>query len=46
MSQFPDLSLLRNNRDFRLLDLGQFISFAGTMITGVALPYQIYKQKV
>ncbi len=42
MSQLLDLSLLKKNRDFRLLFLGQFISFIGTMITSVALPYQIY----
>lgn len=43
MSHLLDLSLLKKNRDFRLLFLGQFISFLGTMITGVALPYQIYE---
>jgi MFS family permease len=42
MSQFLDISLLKRNRDFRLLYLGQSISFVGTMITSVALPYQIY----
>ncbi|KTD51022.1 MFS transporter [Legionella quateirensis] len=42
MSHLIDLSLLKRNRDFRLLYLGQFISFIGTMITFVALPYQIY----
>lgn len=42
MSQLLDLSLLKRNRDYRLLYLGQFISFIGTMITSVALPYQIY----
>lgn len=43
MSQLLDLSLLKKNRDYRLLYFGQFISFIGTMITSVALPYQIYK---
>ncbi|AWN74157.1 MFS transporter [Legionella anisa] len=43
MSQLLDLSLLKKNRDFRLLYLGQFISFIGTMITSVAVPYQIYQ---
>ncbi|WP_454782479.1 MFS transporter [Legionella sp. WA2022007384] len=43
MSSFLDLSLLKKNRDFRLLYLGQFISFIGTMISNVALPYQIYQ---
>lgn len=42
MSYLLDLSLLKKNRDYRLLYMGQFISFIGTMITGVALPYQIY----
>ncbi|KTC90134.1 MFS transporter [Fluoribacter dumoffii] len=43
MSNFLDLSLLKKNRDFRLLYFGQFISFIGTMISSVALPYQIYQ---
>ncbi|MGL5741399.1 MAG: MFS transporter [Legionella sp.] len=43
MSQLINLSLLKKNRDFRLLYLGQFISFIGTMLSNVALPYQIYK---
>lgn len=43
MSQFIDLSLLKKNRDFRLLYFGQFISFIGTMISSVALPYQVYQ---
>ncbi|HAT8831825.1 TPA: MFS transporter [Legionella pneumophila] len=42
MSHLLDLSILKKNRDFTLLYLGQFISFIGTMITSVALPYQIY----
>lgn len=42
MGQLLDFSLLKKNRDFRLLFSGQFISFIGTMITSVALPYQIY----
>lgn len=37
-----DLSPLINNRDFRLLYCGQFISFFGSMLTFVALPYQVY----
>ena len=36
------MSLLKHNRDYALLYTGQFVSFIGTMITGVALPYQIY----
>jgi len=39
-----NLSIFRHNADFRLLYLGQFVSFFGTMITGVALPYQIYHE--
>lgn len=39
-----NLSILRRNRNFRYLFIGQFISFFGTMITGVALPYQIYME--
>ena len=42
MSQLLDITLLKKNRDYRLLYSGQFISFIGTMITSVALPYQIY----
>ena len=42
MSYFIDLSLLRRNRKFRLLFMGQSISFIGNMVTMVALPYQIY----
>lgn len=38
-----DLSPLRKNRDFRYLYFGQFISFFGTMLSLVALPYQIYQ---
>ena len=37
-----DLRPLRR-RDFRLLYLAQFISFLGTMIAYVALPFQIYR---
>lgn len=37
-----DFSLLFKNRNYGLLYLGQFISFFGTMITSVVLPYQIY----
>lgn len=44
MGYFIDLSLLRRNRNFRVLYLGQSVSFLGTMITSVALPYQIYHE--
>lgn len=37
-----DLSPLKKNQNFRYLYLGQLISFFGTMITLVALPYQVY----
>lgn len=37
-----DLSPLKRNRDFRYAYFGQFISFFGTMMSWVALPYQIY----
>ncbi len=43
MSQLLDLSLLKKNPNYRLLYLGQFISFTGTMISNVALPYQVYQ---
>lgn len=38
----PDLGPLRRHRDFRLLFIGQLVSFFGNMITMVALPYQAY----
>ncbi|MDP9292831.1 MAG: MFS transporter, partial [Actinomycetota bacterium] len=38
-----DLTPLRQGRDFRLLFLGQLVSFAGSMITFVALPFQMYE---
>lgn len=38
-----DSGPLRRHRDFRLLWLGQLISFFGGMITMVALPFQIYE---
>jgi len=37
-------SLLKRNRNYRLLYCGQFVSFIGSMITSVALPYQIYHE--
>ena len=39
----PDLALLRRSREFRLLYAGQTFSFAGSMITFVAMPYQAYR---
>nr|AIA16254.1 Transmembrane secretion effector [uncultured bacterium] len=44
MSRFIDLSIYRRNRNFAFLFTGQFISFAGTMITSVALPFQVYHE--
>ncbi len=38
-----DLSPLRKNRDFRYLYFGQFVSMFGTMLSFVALPYQVYE---
>jgi len=40
---FVDISPLRRHRDFRLLFIGQFVSFFGSMITYVAVPYQLYQ---
>jgi MFS family permease len=42
MSHFVDFSILKRNANYRRIWLGQFVSFFGTMITSVALPYQIY----
>lgn len=41
---FLNLSLLKKNKNFRCLFLGQSLSFFGTMISQVAFPYQIYLQ--
>jgi MFS family permease len=38
-----DIAPLRRHRDFRLLFMGQLVSFFGTMITSVAVPYQVYQ---
>lgn len=38
-----DLSPLKASRDFRLLYLGQTISFFGSMMTYVVLPWQMYQ---
>jgi len=37
-----DLGPLRRHRDFRLLFAGQSISFFGSMMTTIALPFQVY----
>jgi MFS family permease len=38
-----DVTPLRRHRDFRLLFIGRFVSFFGSMISSVALPYQVYQ---
>jgi MFS family permease len=38
-----DLGPLRRQRDFRRLFLGQLVSTFGSMITSVAVPYQVYQ---
>ena len=37
-----DLTPLRVSRDFRLVYTGQAVSFLGSMVTYVAVPYQVY----
>jgi len=39
-----NLSIFKRNSTFTLLFIGQFTSFFGTMMTSVALPYQIYQR--
>jgi hypothetical protein len=36
-----DTRPLRRHRDFRLLWIGQAVAFFGTMVTSVAVPYQV-----
>jgi MFS family permease len=38
-----DISPLKRNRDFRLLFIGQLISFLGSMVSYMAVPYQVYQ---
>ena len=38
-----DVGPLRRHRDFRLLFVGQALSFLGSMVTFVAVPYQTYQ---
>jgi MFS family permease len=40
---FLDLSPLRKSREFRLLYVGQTVSFVGSMLTYVAVPYQVFQ---
>ena len=38
-----DLTPLRRHRDYRLLYGAQFVTFLGSMVTYVALPYQMFR---
>ena len=38
-----DFTPLRRHRDYRLLYIAQSVSFLGTMMTYVALPYQMFQ---
>ncbi len=38
-----DTTPLRRHRDFRLLFIGRMVSFFGSMISSVAVPYQVYQ---
>jgi MFS family permease len=38
-----DVGPLRRHRDFRLLFAGQAVTFFGSMITSVAMPFQVYQ---
>jgi MFS family permease len=38
-----DIGLLRRNRDYRLLWVGQLVSLSGTQLTVVAVPFQVYE---
>ena len=38
-----DLTPLRRHRDYRLLYVSQSVSFLGSMLTYLALPYQVYR---
>lgn len=38
-----DTSPLRESRDFRVLFVGQIVSFFGTQLTVVAVPFQVYQ---
>ena len=43
LKYLPDFSLLRRNRPFAFLFCGQWVSFMGSMMTTVAIPYQVYQ---
>jgi MFS family permease len=38
-----DVGPLRRHRDFRLLSIGQLVSFFGAMVTDVAVAFQVYQ---
>ena len=40
---FIDITPLKKYRDFRLLFTGQMISYLGTMVSYMAVPYQVYE---
>lgn len=40
---FINVKPLMKYRDFRLLYIGQFLSFMGSMVSYVAIPYQVYE---
>ncbi len=42
MARLLDISIFKRNRAFALLYSGQFVSFVGTMMSMVALPFQVY----
>src|SRR5947207_2804967 len=42
-AMFLNIQPLRKHRDFRLLYTGQLVSMFGTMITFVAVPYQVFE---
>src|SRR4029077_1417795 len=39
-----DTTPLRRHRDFRLLFIGRFVSFFGSMVSSVAFPCQVYRE--
>jgi MFS family permease len=38
-----DVTPLRRHRDYRLLFVGRFVSYFGSMVTTVAFPFQVYQ---
>jgi len=38
-----DTTPLRRHRDFRLLFIGRFVSFFGSMVSSVAFRFQVYQ---